>query len=387
MATALVVVAGVGVGFAPPARAQSDPVWLTVVNRYRALSGLDPVVENPEASAGALRHSSYLHRNRIIGHDEDPADPGYSAEGRRAGLSGNVATGYGRTPDDRAIVEGWMAVPFHGIGMLGPSFQRFGYGRFAAKSSWAATLSLFWDERGASDDVDITKFDAVFDAAYAALRAQIPDIDANGSSAAMRGTRVAISAGGRTFIVDGSTVTEIPGGGAPDAVLATAIAPGLRTIVWPGDGTGVPLVRYSGSEYPNPLTSCPGYRTPVGLPLYVARGRDTELALVTITDDRGKTFPSCVLSAATFANPDPVAQALGRSVLGGYGAVSILPRTPLEFGRTYRVEVMTTDGERIGWSFRTTVDEIVPVAGSPLAAQPTPGRSSQRPTAAAPKKH
>jgi hypothetical protein len=383
VAAVVSVAVTVGSVVASPERvsAQSEPVWLTVVNRYRALSGLDPVVENPDASTGSLRHSSYLHRNRIIGHDEDSADLGYSDEGRRAGLSGNVATGFGRTPDDRAIVEGWMAVPFHGIGILGPSFKRFGYGRYAAKNSWAATLSLFWDERGESDEVDTSKFDALFDAAIATIRAQFPNLESQGWSASMRGSRVAISTEGRTFVVEGTVVTEVPGGASPDVVLATTSTPRLRTIVWPGDSTGVPLVRYSGSEYPDPLTSCPGYRSPVGLPLYIARGRDTELASVSLTDDRGKSFTSCVLSAATFRNPDPVAQQLGRAVLGGYGAVSILPRKPLEFGRTYRVDVVTTDGERIGWSFRTTVDEIVAPADSPLANQPTPGRSSQRPTA------
>ncbi len=43
-------------------------------------------------------------------------------------------------------------------------------------------------------------------------------------------------------------------------------------IAWPGHGQRVPVGSYGGSEYPNPLTSCPGYTAPSGLPIIMQFG-------------------------------------------------------------------------------------------------------------------
>lgn len=345
------------------------------------MAGLDPVVESPEATAGSLKHSAYLTRNHTVGHDESPNLPGYSAEGRRAGMTGNVAGGTGGVFDERSVVEGWMTVPFHGIGMIGPTFKRFGFGSATAGSSWSATLSLFWD-----DDPDAggaAPSDPDINAVINQIKTAYPDVPTDrGYEASWSGSRIAMRIEGRTFLIEDGAVKEISGGPDPDVALRSG-STGKKPLVWPGDGSGVPLVRYGGNEYPDPLTSCPGYRT-AGLPIYLARGgQDTEVASASIVDDQGKPYDFCVLSATTYRSPDPAAQSTGRSVLGGYGAIVLLPKTSLEFGHRYDVTVTTTDGQRTAWSFRTTVDEIVPPAGHALAGQPTPGRSSQQPGGAA----
>lgn len=372
----------VSLTIAPPSTAQSGAsLWLTIANRYRGVAGLDPVVENPVASAGALKHSAYLQRNHIIGHNEDPRDPGYSNEGRRAGLTGDVATGYGGVFNERSVVEGWMTAPFHGIGILGPDWTNFGFGQVSPRSGWAATLSLFWDDDPTVNDAADSPPQPI-DAVLAAVKAKDPTVNADdGYEVGWRGANIAVRISKRTFLVESGLVTEVPGGPTPEEALRHGVTPNRRTVVWPGDGAGVPLVRYAGSEYPDPLTSCPGYRS-AGLPVYLERGgRATEVASATVVDDRGQSLALCVLSAATFRNPDALAQETGRGVLDSYGAIVLLPKSPLEFGHRYNVTVMTTDGERVAWSFRTTIDEIAPLASSAFAGLPTPGRSSQQPAA------
>lgn len=102
--------------------------WLTSVNYYRAMAGLGPVVEEPSWSAGAGQHSCYMLQNGIS-HDEDLAKPGASADGRLAGLNGNVAVVDSINQPARRFIEIWMTGPFHAIGILRPGLSRVGFGR------------------------------------------------------------------------------------------------------------------------------------------------------------------------------------------------------------------------------------------------------------------
>ena len=64
--------------------------WLSIVNIYRAQSGLQPVAANGSWDAGTTNHSCWMLLNGIA-HDEAPGTPGYTAEGDQAGNSANVA--------------------------------------------------------------------------------------------------------------------------------------------------------------------------------------------------------------------------------------------------------------------------------------------------------
>lgn len=59
----------------------------------------------------------------------------------------------------------------------------------------------------------------------------------------------------------------------------------------------------------------------------------------------------CVFDANTYTNPDPQAQELARGILRARWATVIIPRSPLERGMTYTVNVRV-DGKQKGWQFR-----------------------------------
>lgn len=130
---------------AVPAPIPRDSHWLTVVNHYRAIAGLAPVRENPTWSAEARLHSCYMLRNGIS-HDEVPGAPGYTPEGRMAGLNGNVATTTVEHPPARRPIELWLTGPFHAIGLLRHHWVETGFGQCDRDdtSPWrsAATLDV-----------------------------------------------------------------------------------------------------------------------------------------------------------------------------------------------------------------------------------------------------
>ena len=359
--------------------AQSVPEWLQVTNRYRASVGLEDVVENPEASSGAAAHSRYLVANSVIGHDEDKGRPAFSEIGRRAGLTGNVSAGFGSTVTQRQAIEGWLTVPFHGVGMLAPNSKAFGFGQYQTKQkAWAATLSLFWD---AFDDPSNpggsgrTANQLVEDL----LRSE-PWISTKGYSYHCNGADCVLVSDSRVFVTDQGRLIEKPGADPREADRGELGYD--EPILFPGNGSGVPLARYGGSESPNPLTSCPGYKEPAGLPIYILRGKPTELTQATIVDDQGVPQQLCILSALTYRNAsDADAESLGRSVLDSYGAVVLIPRSPLRYGHAYQVSARTTDGQDFRWNFRVTSNSAIDLpAGHIRANEPTVGLSSQPPT-------
>jgi Cysteine-rich secretory protein family len=357
--------------------AQSIPEWLQVTNRYRASVGLDDVIENPDATAGASAHSRYLVINDEISHDEDKRKPAYSDIGRRAGLTGNVSAGSGSSVTQRQAVEGWLTVPFHGVGMLAPHATAFGFGQYQTKQkTWATTLSLFWD---AFDDPSVDAPDTGRSAQQLVddLIQSEPWIPGKGYSYNCNGADCVLVSDSRVFVTDHGRLVEKPGA---DPVAADRGELGYDTpILFPGNGSGVPLSRYGGSEYPNPLSACPGFREPVGLPIYILRGKPTELSEASVVDDQGISQQLCVLSALTYRNPqDPDAQHLGRSVLDSYGAVVVIPRSPLKYGHAYNVRARTSDGQAFKWSFRVTSNAAIDLpAGHLKANEPTVGLPSQ----------
>jgi uncharacterized protein YkwD len=122
-------------------------------------------------------------------------------------------------------------------------------------------------------------------------------------------------------------------------------------VLWPGAGTTVGIGSHYG-EYPNPLSSCPGYSTPSGLPILVQIGSGDQTPRVGTHDFRqGSTsLEHCIITETSYANPDGAAQALGQSILDGRDAIVIIPRQPLSPGATYTVSI-DVNGQMITWSF------------------------------------
>ena len=121
---------------------------------------------------------------------------------------------------------------------------------------------------------------------------------------------------------------------------------------YPADGGTTPFTQYGGNEYPDPLTSCTGYTTPVGLPLIVQLGAGS--SVINVTNSRlqqdGNDVDHCVFDETNYFNPDGNAQSTGRIILDNRDAIVIVPRDPLQAGSTYTVEI-TNDGTTYSWQF------------------------------------
>jgi hypothetical protein len=132
---------------------------------------------------------------------------------------------------------------------------------------------------------------------------------------------------------------------------ATPAASAAYPIVWPADGAFVPLTTHR-DEYPSPLTSCPGYRAPTGLPLIVQLGSGNTAPHVTGTwiAEGDRLLEHCAFDEGSYRNRDDVAQRLGRSILAARNAIVLIPREPLRPGAVYRA-VVEVNGRQIDWTF------------------------------------
>jgi hypothetical protein len=107
-------------------------------------------------------------------------------------------------------------------------------------------------------------------------------------------------------------------------------------------------------ESPDPLSACPGYTYPTGLPITFEIGSYIGAKLFAYSilrkDDPGAPpIEACGYDAFTYRNP---ARAQLATVIGGlkaFSAVVVVPRHPLEPGN-YRASVTVNDKD-YGWSF------------------------------------
>lgn len=149
-------------------------------------------------------------------------------------------------------------------------------------------------------------------------------------------------------------------------------------VVWPGNRSGVPMAAYQGGEWPDPLSPCPGYVAPSGLPVVILGGGT--LTSHTLTAN-GSPVEHCAYDAGGYRNPDAYTQDYARRGMASRGAAFIVPRHPLEVGVDYLVSA-TVDGRSLRWSFRVTDGSFVPAGAG---ARPTaPGRRPPASPATAP---
>lgn len=126
-------------------------------------------------------------------------------------------------------------------------------------------------------------------------------------------------------------------------------------IFWPGNGVSVPIYSYWG-EHPDPLSSCPGYNTPSGLPIILQLGPGTVTPAVSASSftGNGQSLEHCVFDETSYRNGDLVQQNLGRTILNARDAVILIPRSPLAPGSTYTASI-TANGQVYGWTFSLSV--------------------------------
>ena len=362
----VVLTTAIGTQLAPqPTPAATEPEWLTVLNLYRASAGIDGVTENATASQGAVAHSQYLLQNRVISHGEEPVLPGYSAEGVRGGETGNVATGSGANIGQRATIEMWMTAPFHGLAMIAPNSKTYGYGLTTSGARWASTLSYGWDNYKVPGDESSDPLRLAVDAVERAH----PDLFNTSMNASLTGSTIVVNFSGRRFVVSGETVRELQPGEAP-----------YPTVVWPNNKTAVPLVRYAGSEWPDPISACKGWSSNAGLPILIRRSIPTKVVNATVTDTNGAPLQVCAIDSSTYRNPNPDDEAYAAEILKTNAIV--IPKNPLVPGGSYRVhvELGTSDSsiETLDWVFSTTSDGSIKLPpGSPMEGRATPGAPFQ----------
>jgi len=127
----------------------------------------------------------------------------------------------------------------------------------------------------------------------------------------------------------------------------------LKPIEFPPDGSSLNLPAAHG-EWPSPLTACPGYVEPVGLPITIQTGFEVDPKLSSATLTRGDDAPleTCAFDAATYVNPTPGDKDRAQDILRGFGTIVLIPRAPLAPG-TYSVSITTAD-RTYAWSFTIT---------------------------------
>jgi hypothetical protein len=125
---------------APAAQSAPAPSWLAAVNAFRTASVVGPVTEDTAWSLGIGEHLIYLARTPardFVGpyrslHTEDPASPYYTAAGAAAARSSDLYEGV-HAPT--AAIDGWMAAPFHAIGILRAQLRHVGFAFSASSAS------------------------------------------------------------------------------------------------------------------------------------------------------------------------------------------------------------------------------------------------------------
>lgn len=289
------------------------PDWLLRLNQYRAMEGLRQVTEDAVLSQGDAAHAQYVVKNYagVIGgkqalsvdlHVEQRGQPGFTYSGFVAGRASDVVVSQ-RSHSPVWAVDGWMAAPFHRFPLLNPDLYRVGYGDFCDSQVCAAAMNL------GSDSMSPTLM----------LRRRIASgIPITGESEAL-------------------------GGGWGTSYSAA--------IKFPPDGATVELMSLYDNEWPNPLSNCPGYALPTGVPITLQLGRwlTPKIRSWSLTSD-SKSLEVCAFDSSNYANPDELTQKLGRGNLEAFGAVMLVPRAPLKPGTSYTVSMVVQD-VNYKWSF------------------------------------
>ena len=308
---------GVPPDFAESARAR--------VNSYRAMAKLPPIVDDPAISRGALNHARYLVKNGIAGGDivldgrelhfrtpqdafrwEEKARPFYTDEGASAGRNAVVLASHEISLSGAEFVDRLMTMPLSGLIPMVPQFSVTGLGAYCDPGRCAIVIAY----------------------------------------------RFALEKPVRIALYDGPASDRFWN---PSLGLIPMESGRLRSPVeFPPDGATVNLQSFGGFDYPDPLPSCPGYKSPTGAPISIQLGEgygpggSLEVTSDFLTRD-GVELEHCVITAGSFVGADSAQTDVGKARLEFAGAAIILPREPLTPGN-YHV-ALKENGKVYSWSF------------------------------------
>ncbi len=294
-------------------------------NYYRAMAKIPPLTEDARMSAGAFNHARYLVKHGIADGDivlskgqmhvqipqdaskwEDKGRSFYSDEGAAAGRNAIVVTAKQIDLGGGEFVDRLMEMPFSGLMTMVPQFSRLGVGAYCEPGQCAIVIPF----------------------------------------------RYALEKPVRIALYDGPESDRLwnPGLGPIPAERGR-----LRTPVeFPPDGSVVDLQSYRGGDLPDPLTACPGFTAPTGIPVALQLGEgygaDGSLQVTEHSLSRdGVDLDNCSITAASYRGPNDIQTEIGKTGLKRTGAAIMLPRQPLSPGH-YKV-ALTEDSKRYEWSF------------------------------------
>jgi uncharacterized protein YkwD len=266
---------------------EGQPLWLRRVNYYRGLAKLSPVIED-----SALSHADFLHSRYLVKY-----------ELRTGSLS------FAHTEDPNA-----------------PYYTPEGL-KAAEKSDIAGPA----DAPGAVQLSGEQAVDGWMNGPFHRLAILNPDVRAVGFGSYTEGGFQAVA----LYLPSPPSQPH----------------PFREPVKFPPPDSTMPLAIYAAGEWPDPLTSCPGYVAPTGLPITLQLGPwiPVQLTAHAFTHN-GMALEHCAFDATTYTNPDERTQSWARQGLKGSGAVVLIPRAPLTSGERYSVSISV--GTKIySWSF------------------------------------
>lgn len=125
-------------------------------------------------------------------------------------------------------------------------------------------------------------------------------------------------------------------------------------IMYPRDGGTTWVLRYSLPEFPEALSTCPGYVQPTGAPIILQLGDGQEVPNVTATSlsRDGEYLAHCRFDETNFTHPNDWRQKSARLILDNRDAIVIIPQQPMLPDSTYSVRI-DANGQTYTWSFHT----------------------------------
>jgi cysteine-rich secretory family protein len=311
------------------------------VNYYRAMAKLPPIVDDSAISAGAQNHARYLVKNGVAGGDimldnrqlhfqipqdafrwEEKGKPFYTDDGASAGRYAAVVTTPEINLSGADFVNLVMTMPFSGLIPMVPQFSVAGLGAYCDPGQCAIVIAY----------------------------------------------RFALEKSTRIALYDGPASDRMWN---PNLGLIPMETGRLRSPVeFPPDGATVNLQSFAGEDFPDPLSSCPGYKAPTGTPISIQLGEGygadgtLEVTSASVTRD-GANIDTCLITAASYIGRDDSETHIGKTGLAGIGAAVILPHDPLAPGH-YNV-ALRENGKLYTWSFTVAAPAAPAATARPKA--------------------
>ena len=285
-----------------PSAAAPAPPWLDELNRLRATGGLKPIAEDATLTSDCMAHAKYLV-------EQGPAtDAQFESYRLSLGLAAHQE-------DPASPHYSAAGVACTTGGEPTPGFSRSNDVAFG---------------RDPTGDLDGLFYDAPFHRlSLLAPWATVAGYGSYGNFPRRAGTLALRGEGGI----------------------------GSPLILFPTDGSTVPVGKVDSLEVPDPLASCPGYALPVGLPITIQLGSGYRGRMESYSvEGPSGAVETCGFDWLTYRNPDPSTQEAARKALAMFGAIVLIPRRPLAAG-VYRISV-ATGRQTFKWSFTITTSAV-----------------------------